>query len=142
KEPYSNEVFPEETRVFQQKMIRGAIQGRRQIGFLWSKGPGGDTGYGKTALMRATVRDINADWGRDIELATGMKEERLVPIVAGFSELNTISRTGLFPVLFNAVVGMATGLNAPLVRAHELIREALGDDDPEAIAAKLSETRL
>ncbi|HXO41675.1 MAG TPA: hypothetical protein VN999_09515, partial [Thermoanaerobaculia bacterium] len=142
KEPYSAEVFPEETATFHQKMIRGAIQGGRQIGFLWSKGPGGDTGYGKTALMRATVREINADWGRELEIATGMKEERLVPIVAGFSELNTISRTGLFPVLFNAVVGIATGPNPPLVLAHERIRTSLGSDDPEAIATKLSETRL
>jgi hypothetical protein len=142
KEPYSSEVFPEETATFHQKMIRGAIQGRRQMGFLWSKGPGGDTGYGKTALMRATVRDINADWGKDILISTGMKAERVVPFVAGFSELNTLNRTGMYPVLFNAVVGMATGPNPPLVRAHERIRNELGDDAPEGIAAKLSDTRM
>src|SRR5260370_23951454 len=93
REPYSPEVFPGETAEFHQKVVRGAIQGNRQLAFLWSKGPGGDTGYGKTALMRATVRAINADWGREIELSTGMKEQRIVPGVAGVAELHTINRT-------------------------------------------------
>lgn len=142
KEPYSADVFPDETEAFHQKMIRGGIQGRRQIGFLWSKGPGGDTGYGKTALMRATVRDINADWGREIEAATGMKADRIVPVVAGFSELNTNTRTGLYPVLFNAVIGMATGTNPPLLKAHELICEKLGNDSAENIKELVTKTRL
>jgi hypothetical protein len=140
REPYSPEVFPGETAEFHHKVVRGAIQGNRQLAFLWSKGPGGDTGYGKTALMRATVRAINADWGREIELSTGMKEQRIVPVVAGFSELNTINRTGLYPVLFNAVLGIATGSSSPLAQARARIVEAV-DDDADAIAMKLSETR-
>lgn len=142
KEPYSPEVFPEEAEAFQQKIVRGGIQGRRQIGFLWSKGPGGDTGYGKTALMRATVRDINTDWGREVEVATGLKDERIVPIVAGFSELNTNTRTGLYPVLFNAVIGMATGASPPLLKAHDLICDELGADDADKVAERLTQTRL
>ena len=49
-----------------------------------------------------------------------MRDERIVPIAAGFSELNTMNRTGLYPVLFNAVVGMARGRQcaaAPFSRA-------------------------
>ena len=71
-----------------------------------------------------------------------MRDERIVPIAAGFSELNTMNRTGLYPVLFNAVVGMATDANAPLLQARELICAEIGDDAPDKVAAKLAETRL
>ena len=141
-EPYSPEVFPGEEAEFFAKTVRGALQGNRQIGFLWSRGPLGDTGYGKTALMRESVRKINADFGKQVEAATGMRDERIVPIAAGFSEVNTMNRTGLYPVLFNAVVGMAKDANAPLLRARERICAEIGDDSPAKIIAKLSETRL
>ena len=141
-DPYSSAVFPDEEAEFFQKTVRGALQGSRQVGFLWSKGPLGDTGYGKTALMRESVRKINADFGRQVEAITGMRDERIVPIAAGFSELNTMNRTGLYPVLFNAVVGMARDANAPLLRSRELICTAIGDDAPAKVAAKLAETRL
>ena len=141
-DPYSSEVFPAEEREFFQKTVRGALQGRKQIGFLWSKGPGGDTGYGKTALMRASVSKINADFGREVEATMGMRDEQIVPIAAGFSELNTMNRTGLYPVLFNAVIGMAKDAEAPLLRAHEQICEAIGDDAPDKVTAKLAKTRL
>ncbi len=141
-DPYSSEVFPDEEADFFSKTVRGALQGHRQVGFLWSKGPGGDTGYGKTALMRESVRKINADFGRQVEAATGMRDERIVPIAAGFSELNTMNRTGLYPVLFNAVVGMAKDGKAPLLHARELISMEIGSDAPAKIADKLAETRL
>lgn len=141
--PYSPEVFPGETDDFQQKVIRGALQGNRQVGFLWSKGPGGDTGYGKTSLMRHTVGEINKpDWGEDIQLATGMKPKRLKKLAAGFSELNTNQRTGLYPVIFNAVLSMATGPDSPLLRAYHAICEELDTDSDAAIHTKLVETRL
>ena len=85
---------------------------------------------------------MNADFGRQVEAATGMRDDRIVSIAAGFSELNTMNRTGLYPVLFNAVVGMAIDANAPLLRARELICTEIGDDTPAKVAAKLSETRL
>lgn len=141
--PYSIEVFPSETAEFQQKIVRGALQGNRQIGFLWSKGPGGDTGYGKSALMRHTAAEINApDWGEDIQIATGMKPDRVTRLAAGFSELNTNQRTGLYPVIFNAVLSMATGIDSPLLRAHAAICEELDTDSATAIRTKLVETRL
>jgi hypothetical protein len=141
--PYSPEVFPEETAEFQQKIVRGALQGNRQMGFLWSKGPGGDTGYGKTSLMRHTVEQINRpDWGEDIQIATGMKSDRTKKLAAGFSELNTNLRTGLYPVIFNAVLTMATGEDSPLVRAHAAISEAIDTDSASAIIDHLYEARL
>ena len=141
--PYSAAVFPSETAEFHQKIVRGALQGNRQVGFLWSKGPGGDTGYGKTSLMRHTVAAINAsDWGEDIQSATGMKPNRVTKLAAGFSELNTNQRTGLYPVIFNAVLSMATGPDSPLLRAHAAICEELDTDSASAIRTRLIETRL
>ena len=141
-DPYSSDVFPDEETEFFQKIVRGALQGNRQVGFLWSKGPGGDTGYGKTALMRESVRKINSDFGKQVQAVSGIRDDRIVPIAAGFSELNTMNRTGIYPVLFNAVVGMATDASAPLLRARERICTELGDESPEKVAAKLVETRL
>ncbi len=141
-EPYSTEVFPEETAEFQTKMIRGALQGGSPMGFLWSRGRGGDTGFGKTALMKRTVREINQDWGHGVQIATGMKEERIVPVVAAFSELNTLSRTGMYPVLFNAVLSTASGPDAPLLQARQKISEIVGDDGPAAIRDALTQARI
>ncbi len=141
-EPYSPEVFQAEAAEFNTKVVRGALQGNRQMAFLWSKGPGGDTGYGKTSLMHATVRAINDDdWGEQLQLDMGMKPERVVPVAAGFSEVNTMSRTGLFPVVFNAVLGMAAGDGEPLVRAHARIANRIGTDGSGAIADALAEAR-
>ncbi len=141
-EPWSPDVYPTETADFQQKVVRGALQGNRQMSFLWSKGPGGDTGYGKTRLMRHLVAEINKpDWGESVQIATGMKPERTRRVAAGFSELNTNLRTGLYPVIFNAVLDMSAGSQAPLRRAHDEIVGDIGSDAPSAIRAKLAETR-
>jgi hypothetical protein len=142
REPYSPEVFPEETLEFQTKIVRGALQGGSPMGFLWSRGRGGDTGFGKTALMKHTAGEINEDWGRSVQIATGMKEARIVPIVAAFSELNTLSRTGMYPVLFNAVLSTASTPDAPLLRAWRRIADEIGDDTPEAIREALTKARI
>ena len=71
-----------------------------------------------------------------------MRDKRIVRIAAGFSELNTMTRTGLYPVLFNAVVGMAGDANGPLIRARQRICEEIGNDAPANVKAKLVETRL
>jgi hypothetical protein len=107
-EPFSEKVFPSETADYKRKLIRGAIQGQRHVGFLWSQGPGGDTGYGKTTLMLAAAREINADFGESVLLEAGMKPERLVPIAAVYTNLNNLAAAGLFPVLFQAVIDAAT----------------------------------
>jgi len=142
REPWSADVYPQELADFQQKVVRGALQGNRQMTFLWSQGAGNDTGYGKTRLMRHTVEEVNKrDWGEAVQVATGMKPERTTRIAAAFSELNTNLRTGLYPVIFNAVLGMAAGPAAPLRRAREAVVAELSTDAPEAIRAKLLETR-
>ncbi len=141
-EPYSEEVFPAETQEFRSKVVRGAIQGNRSMAFLWSKGRAGDTGYGKTSLMRDTVKHINSgDWGEAVQLSTGLRPERTLRIAAAYSELNTMARTGLYPVLYNAVLSMAVGDHPPLLLAREAIIEQLGSDSPDAIEDALSDAR-
>ena len=54
-QPFSPNVFPEESLDFKRKLVRGAILGSRGIGFLWSQGRKSDTGFGKTTLMMETV---------------------------------------------------------------------------------------
>src|SRR4051794_41978811 len=103
-EPHSPEVFPHEEMEFRTKVVRGALQGGRKITHLWSIGPfGGDTGFGKTSLMRAATREINADWGDQVQEQVGIKAERRKPIAAGFAEVNQQSRNGLYPVAFAVV---------------------------------------
>jgi len=130
-ERYSDLVFPEETHEFRLKMIRGGLQGGRKTGFLWSMSPTGeDTGFGKTTLMRNTVRAINGDFGTAVQGNLGIKPERIKPIVATFAELNEQSRNGLYPVLFAATQNLAAGPDAvmPAIR-QELLVKAGGDKD-------------
>jgi len=142
-EPHSAEVFPEEEREFHTKVVRGALQGGRKMTHLWSIGPlGSDTGFGKTALMRATARQINADWGASLQTEIGIKPARAKRIAAGFAEVNQQSRNGLYPVTFAVVQNMASGPLEILPQAREEIVAKVGDDDAAAIERLLSDTRL
>jgi hypothetical protein len=131
KEPFSPNVFPDETGDFKRKLVRGAIQGQRSVGFLWSQGPGGDTGYGKTTLMEAAAREINADLGEKALLESGMKQERLVPIAAVYANLNNLDAAGLYPVLFQSVIDAATsageGERALADKLYDRIVDLVGD---------------
>jgi hypothetical protein len=79
-EPFSPDVFPEETADFYRKLVRGAVVGSKGIGFLWSQGIGGDTGYGKTTLMQTASREINRDLGATVLKSSGMRTERPVAV--------------------------------------------------------------
>lgn len=128
-ERYSDLVFPEETREFRLKMIRGGLQGGRKTGFLWSMSPTGeDTGFGKTTLMRNTARAINGDFGTAVQENLGIKPERIKPIVATFAELNEQSRNGLYPVLFAATQNLAAGPDAVMPQIREALLAKAGDD--------------
>jgi hypothetical protein len=131
-ERYSDEVFPEETREFRMKMIRGGLQGGRKTGFLWSIGRygGGDTGFGKTTMMRNTVHAINPDFGEAVQRNLGVKPERVKKVVGTFAELNEQSLNGLYPVLFAATQNLAVGRDRVLNKAREdLLEQAGGDKD-------------
>jgi hypothetical protein len=137
-QPYSPEVFPEETNTFRRKLIRGGIRGGQAIGFLWSQGVRADTGFGKTTLMQEIVREINEDLGTSTLEKAGAKKASYPHIAAAFSNLNNLNATGLYPVLFNAVIDLATAPDSATTsifdKARTRIVDKLGSDDAHAIA--------
>lgn len=106
-QPYSPAVFDEEAQEFRRKLIRGSILGSCNVGFLWSQGAQADTGFGKTTLMQEITKEINSDLGVDTLTRARVRPDRRIPIAAAFSNLNTLNATGLYPVLFNAVIDLA-----------------------------------
>jgi hypothetical protein len=137
-QPYSEAVFPDETNEFRRKLIRGGVRGGQAIGFLWSQGARADTGFGKTTLMQEITGEINKDLGATTLEKAGAKKAANSPIAAAFSNLNSLNATGLYPVLFNAVVDLATTHHPNTVSVFENARariiEELGSDDAEGIA--------
>src|SRR5262245_14490387 len=107
-QPYSESVFPEETKAFRRKFIRAGIRGGQAVGFLWSQGVRSDTGFGKTTLMQEVSREINKDLGAATLEKVGAKKGAEPAIAAAFSNLNNLNATGLYAVLFNAIVDLAT----------------------------------
>ena len=75
-QPYSPGVFTEEADEFRRKLIRGAVQGNVNIGFLWSQGIRADTGFGKTTLMQEITKEINRDLGVDTLTRAGVRQKR------------------------------------------------------------------
>jgi hypothetical protein len=145
KEPFSPNVFPDETADFKRKLVRGAIQGQRSVGFLWSRGRGGDTGYGKTTLMQATAHEINADLGSKVLLDSGMRPDRLIPIAAVYANLNNLDAAGLYPVLFQTVVDATTPLESGEPALAESLRArilAAVGDQPHAIQDAIMDAHL
>jgi hypothetical protein len=143
-QPYSESVFPEETRDFRRKFIRGGIRGGQAIGFLWSQGLRADTGFGKTTLMQEVSREINKDLGAETLEKAGAKKTGQPAIAAAFSNLNNLGATGLYPVLFNAVIDLATKSGASTMsvfdKARARIVENLGGDDADGISDHVRET--
>ncbi len=133
KQPYSSAVFPEEENAFRRKFIRGGVQGGQAISFLWSKGVRADTGFGKTTVMQEIAKEINHDLGATTLKKAGAKSSP-PPIAAAFSNLNNLNAAGLYPVLFNAVIDLATPPDASAEsvfdKARGRIVEELGGGDP------------
>jgi len=139
-QPYSPTVFSQEENAFRRKLIRGGINGGQAIGFLWSQRLRADTGFGKTTLMQEAAREINSDLGATTLQKAGVKKSA-PPIAAAFSNLNNLNASGLYPVLFNAVVDLATPPDASgtsvLAKARQRIVDELGSDDFDAIADRV-----
>ena len=136
-QPYSEAVFPAETNLFRKKFVRASIHGGQAVSFLWSQGRRADTGFGKTTLMQEITSEINKDLGATtLEKAGGKKSKSA--IAAAFSNLNGLNALGLYPVLFNAVVDLATAYDAETPAAFETARariiQELGTDDAATIA--------
>jgi hypothetical protein len=145
-QPYSPGVFIEEADEFRRKLIRGAIQGNVNIGFLWSQGLRADTGFGKTTLMQEITKEINRDFGVHTLTRAGVRPRRRMPIVAAYSNLNNLTASGLYPVLFNAVLDLTRAREQSsgsiFDKARERIVENLGTDESSEIADHLRSTWL
>ena len=144
-QPYSPAVFDEESREFRRKLIRGSVRGSCNVGFLWSQGARADTGFGKTTLMQEITKEINHDLGADTLTKAGVKPEKQTPIAAAFSNLNNLNASGLYPVLFNAVIDLARSSGASdavLDKARTRIVSELTTDDPAELATYVRDTWL
>jgi hypothetical protein len=142
-QPYSPTVFSEEEIAFRKKLIRGSVRGGQALGFLWSQGLRADTGFGKTTLMQEIAREINSDLGSTTLEKAGAKKSAQPPIAAAFSNLNNLNATGLYPVLFNAVIDLVTppdsATSSVFEKARTRIIDQLDSDDEGAITSRVRE---
>ena len=143
--PYSSTVFGEESQEFRRKLVRGSVRGNVNVGFLWSQGAHADTGFGKTTLMREITKEINHDLGVDTLTKAGIRADKQVPIAAAFSNLNNLNASGLYPVLFNAVIDLTQptpeGMSV-LDQAKARIVQDLGTADPNRLYSHVTDTWL
>lgn len=143
--PYCPTVFDEESQEFRRKLIRGSVRGSLNVGFLWSQGAQADTGFGKTTLMRQITKEINRDLGVDTLTKAGVRAEKQALIAAAYSNLNNLNASGLYPVLFNAVLNLAEptpDAGAVLDQVRARIVQELGTDDANQIFRHLINTWL
>ena len=143
--PYSPTVFDEEAQEFRRKLIRGSVRGSVNVGFLWSQGAQADTGFGKTTLMRQIAKEINRDLGVGTLTKAGVRAQKQAPIAAAYSNLNNLNASGLYPVLFNAVLDLAEptpGAEAVLDQVKARIVQELGSDDATQIIRHITDTWL
>ena len=143
--PYCPTVFGAESQEFRRKLIRGSVRGNVNMGFLWSQGAQEDTGFGKTTLMREITKEINHDLGVETLTKAGVRADKQVPIAAAFSNLNNLNASGLYPVLFNAVIDLTQatpGGTSVLDQARGRIVQDLETDDPDRLYAHVTDTWL
>ena len=143
--PYCPTVFDEESQEFRRKLIRGSVRGSVNVGFLWSQGAQADTGFGKTTLMRQIAKEINRDLGVDTLTKAGVRAQKQAPIAAAYSNLNNLNASGLYPVLFNAVLDLAEptpDAESVLDQVRARIVQDLGSDDATQIVRHITDTWL
>ena len=126
--------------------FRVQYSGMSNIGFLWSQGVRADTGFGKTTLMQEITKEINRNLGTETLTNAGVRQEKQKPVAAAYSNLNNLNASGLYPVLFNAVIALTRpseeGIDAVFDQAKARIVEDLGTDDPSKITSHLHDTWL
>ena len=143
--PYCPTIFADESQEFRRKFIRGSVRGNVNVGFLWSQGAHADTGFGKTTMMREITKEINRNLGADTLTKAGVHADKQVPTAAAFSNLNNLNASGLYPVLFNAVVDLAQSVPqsvSALDQARARIVQDLNTDDPKHLHAHVTDTWL
>lgn len=150
-EPYNPQVFQDEYDQFFAKLVYGALMDRRGFSFLWSKGANGeDTGFGKTSLLKHAAREVNQDFGESVLHNAGMKRERIKAnlAVAAYASLNTLSASGVYPILFAAAEYLADPKHGKDGRSviddlRDRIIEINGlePDDQESLKTAIRKTR-
>src|SRR5438552_6461931 len=104
--PYDSQLLAEDRDHFIQKLIvKGVLPPGREFSYLWSEGRKDDTGYGKTRLMLETRRELNQDFGQAV--AADYSLPKATKIAAVWASMKTTGVTGIYPLLFNAVVDAA-----------------------------------
>src|SRR5882724_546455 len=101
--PYDGEVLGEDREQFLEKIIVNAVlRPGREFGYLWSQGRKDDTGYGKTRLMLETRRELNRDFGAGLVKEYDPLSD--TAIAAVWASMKTTGITGIYPLLFDAIV--------------------------------------
>lgn len=101
--PYNSDILASDREKFIEKLIvKAALPPGREFGYLWSQGRRDDTGFGKTTLMRRTASEINADFGKNIVSQFGLPPE--ITLAGVWASMKRTGVTGIYPLLFNAIV--------------------------------------
>lgn len=125
--PYDANVMEDDRQKFIEKLIvKPTLPPGREFGYLWSQGPKDDTGYGKTRLMLETRRELNRDFGKALANEYGLAKG--TSIAAVWASMKTTGVSGIYPLLFNAIVDAA---KRPVPDEPSLIQKCW-----EAIAAQ------
>ena len=150
-EPYSPEVFPEESEQFYSRLVYGAAMDKRGFNFLWSKGANNeDTGMGKTTILRQAAKAINIDFGAKVLREAGMREEIVArhKSAAAYASFNTTSVNGVYSNLFAAVEYLADPRNGSngvsildSIRAQIQKDRGLQLDDRDGLRAAIRDAR-
>jgi hypothetical protein len=109
-DPYDGDILAEDRDRFIEKLIvKAVLPPGREFGYLWSQGRTADTGYGKTRLMLETKKALNRDFGHSVAHDYGLREG--TKMAAVWASMKTIGITGIYPLLFNAIVDAANSTN-------------------------------
>ncbi len=104
--PYDSELLAADRDDFIQRLIIKAVPPPgREFGYLWSQGRSDDTGFGKTCLMLETRRELNRDFAKTLASEYSLPQE--TKIAATWASMKTTGVTGIYPLLFNAIVDAA-----------------------------------
>lgn len=131
--PYDSAILAKDRDQFIQKLIVKAVMPPgREFGYLWSEGRLDDTGFGKTRLMLETRSELNRDFGKAIAEEYGLPDKTTLAGV--WASMKTTGVTGIYPLLFNAIVDGAkrpTSEEASLIERCWATIASQSSTDPE-----------
>jgi hypothetical protein len=142
-QPYDAQVLEKDREQFIEKLIvKAAVAPGREFGYLWSLGRRNDTGYGKTRLMLETRNELNADLGEQIGKEFGLAKG--TKLAAVWASMKTTGVSGIYPLLFNAIVDATTATTTDQPSLIQLCWQAIAQEakiDPEDVDILSAEVR-